>query len=323
MTRSVDVELLSLLRCPQSGLALRQAGDALVTIDGSRSYPTTASGIPLFGGAGLSPEAEIQQRHYQAIAERYADNLAQEHTREYFAYLDRRFSRLVGPAPLDTVVEICCGAGEAFQLLGPRARLGIGVDVSTAMLERARAAVPGRGRLFVQGDAVRLPLAGESFDAAFFLGGIHHVNDRAALFAEARRILKPGGRLFWREPVDDFLPWRIARRAIYRTSATLQADTEHPLRQASTTDQLRAAGLALTAWETLGFAGYCVLMNGDVLPINRVWSRIPGSRWITRMAAGFDDAALRLPGLRRAGALVIGSAVRPASSARAGRPADG
>jgi SAM-dependent methyltransferase len=304
----VDVELLSMLRCPQTGMALTQTGGRLATVDGSRSYAMTPSGIPLFGEAGLSPEARIQQQHYERISVRYADNLAQEHTREYFAYLDRRLLRLVGGASLDRVAEICCGAGEAFHLLGSRPRLGIGVDVSTAMLERARAALPGGQRLFVQGDAVRLPLADGCFDAVFLLGGIHHVNNRAALFAELRRILKAGGRLFWREPVDDFLPWRLARQIIYRGSGTLQADTEHPLRYTSTVAQLSAAGFTLTDWETLGFVGYCVLMNGDVLPINRVWSKVPGSRHLTSVATRIDEAVLMLPGLKRAGALVIGSA---------------
>ena len=308
MMRTLDRELLSLLRCPQTGLPLILNGDRLETVDGSRSYSMTASGIPLFGEAGLSADAQLQQAHYERIAERYADNLALEHTREYFSYLDRRFMDLVGEAPLDRVAEICCGAGEAFHLLGERAGLGIGVDVSTAMLERARAAQPGDNRLFVQGDAVRLPLAQGAFDAAFLLGGIHHVNDRAALFGELRRILRTGGRLFWREPVDDFLPWRLARQVIYRQSETLQEETEHPLRRDSTTEQLAAAGFRLTAWQTLGFLGYCVLMNGDVLPINRVWGRLPGVRGLTRLATRLDETALMLPGLRGAGALVIGSA---------------
>ena len=308
MTAPIPLELLSMLRCPVTGGALEQIGDQLATAGGERRYSMTASGIPLFGEAGLSAEAAIQQQHYERIAGRYAENLEQDHTREYFAYLDRRFLDLVGNTSLDRVAEICCGAGEAFHLLGPRVRLGIGVDVSTSMLEQARAACRDQGRLFVQGDAVKLPLAEGCFDAVFLLGGIHHVNDRVALFAELRRILKPGGRLFFREPVDDFLPWRMARQVIYRGCATLEADTEHPLRYAPTIADLAASGFTLDAWDPLGFVGYCLLMNSDVLAINRVWAHVPGARHITRIATRFDEAALRLPGLKRAGALVIGSA---------------
>jgi SAM-dependent methyltransferase len=187
--------------------------------------------------------------------------------------------------------------------------VGVGVDVSSAMLEVARRDVPDRSRLFVQGDAVRLPLADAAFDTVFMLGGIHHVNDRAGLFAELRRILRPGGRFLWREPVDDFGPWRWLRRLVYHLSPTLQEDTEHPLRRGETERQLRDAGFRVTCWRTLGFLAYCVLMNSDVLVVNRVFQYVPGIGRMTRAAARFDALTLRTPGLGDAGLIVVGSAV--------------
>jgi len=64
----------------------------------------------------------------------------------------------------------------------------------------------------------------------------------------------------------------------------------------------------LEAWQSLGFIGYSLLMNGDVLAVNRVWGKLPGARALTRAATRFDELALRLPGLGRAGALAIGAA---------------
>jgi SAM-dependent methyltransferase len=178
------------------------------------------------------------------------------------------------------------------------------------MLEAARSRVPDTSRLFVQGDATRLPLKDQQFDAVLMLGGIHHVNDRDRLFAEVRRILKPGGSLIWREPIDDFPLWRWIRRAVYRGSSTLQADTEKPLRLEETKAQLERAGLALEVWRPLGFLGYCVLMNGDVLPINRVWKLVPGARTVARLASRLDEWSLRLPGLGSGGLLSVGLATR-------------
>ena len=52
-------------------------------------------------------------------------------------------------------------------------------------------------------------------------------------------------------------------------------------------------------------------MNTDVLAVNRIWAHVPGARRITRAAAALDLLTLRLPGLRGAGAVVVGSAIRP------------
>lgn len=302
--------LLAKLQCPLTGRELRVDGSSLVTTDGSRRYRLSPSGVALFGEAWLSEDGAVQRTHYDRIAGIYTGNLAYAHTREYMAYFDRALLQTIDRVNLREVAEICCGAGEGLRLLDSRVELGVGVDVSTAMLEAARRSIPAQTRLFVQGDAVRLPLADAQFDTVIMLGGIHHVNDRGALFREVRRILRPGGAFVWREPVDDFWLWRTLRQAIYRWSPTLEADTEHPLRLAATKTQLEQAGLELDTWRTLGFIGYCFLMNGDVLAINRVWNYIPGSRALARIAARVDDWSLRVPGLSMSGPIAVGLAWR-------------
>jgi SAM-dependent methyltransferase len=46
-----------------------------------------------------------------------------------------------------------------------------------------------------QADAQRLPFEDETFDVAIMVSMLHHVEDRSAALAEARRILRPAGRL--------------------------------------------------------------------------------------------------------------------------------
>jgi SAM-dependent methyltransferase len=306
----VRAELLELLQCPMSGEPLRLCGGALVSSGGAHSYRLSPSGVPLFGEAWLSPEGAVQRQHYDTIAGVYLTNLTYPHTREYMAYLDRAVLDLTAGQSMGTVAEICCGAGEAFHLLSNAAGLGVGVDVSPSMLEAARRNIPDDTRLFAQGDATRLPLRDSQFDMVVMLGGIHHVNDRHQLFSEVRRILKPGGTFVWREPLDDFFLWRALRAAIYRGSPTLQADTERPLRFADTNAQLVGAGLSLDVWRTIGFFGYCFLMNSDVLAVNRVWQYVPGATALTRAATKIDEWTLKLPGLSGAGLAVVGRARR-------------
>lgn len=310
---AVDSE--GVLRCPATGAVLRELGGYLVTGDEQHRYRIAPSGIPLFAEALCSDDGRRQQAHYDRTAKQYLSNLELPHTRVYSAYLDRAFLSALENACLDHVAEICCGAGDAFQLLGARIGRGVGIDVSQAMLAAARKRLPGDNYLFAQGDATCLPLSAAQFDTVVMVGGIHHVNDRAQLFSEVARILKPGGRFYWREPVSDFFPWRWLRAIVYRASRALDSDTERPLRHEDTVPPLQAAGLRLTSWHTYGFFGYCLLMNSDVLILNRAFQYLPGIRTLTAWMTMFDGWVVRLPGLHNAGLQVIGSAEKPKEEA--------
>ena len=210
--------------------------------------------------------------------------------------------------------EICCGGAEAFALLDSHVVRGIGIDVSVSMLEVARARFASDAYFFVQGDATALPLRNNVLDSVVMLGGIHHVNDRVRLFKEIFRVLKPGGRFYWREPVSDFVLWRWLRVLIYRLSPTLDDTTERPLLYRETEPPMAIAGLRLKSWKTFGFLGYCLFMNSDVLVFNRALKFLPGIRWLTKLATKIDDWTVRLPGMQRNGLIVVGSAEKPAEN---------
>lgn len=312
-TISFDPPLLDLLRCPETGADLQIDKDGLVAVGEDRRYEINEQGVLLFAGGLLSADAEIQREHYDRVAAAYTANLSYPHTQEYFAYLDDKLFEVVGDRPLGNMVEFCCGRGEAIQLLKTKYDTAVGVDVSQEMLNIGRTEVGDRSVIFAQGDATHSPLASETFDTVVILGGIHHVNDRLALFREVHRILKPGGRFIWREPVDDFWLWRAIRKLIYRVSPHLDHLTEQPLRRDATISDLVAAGLRPDVWNTCGFFGFCVFMNSDVLVFNRLFRFLPGIRPLTRLSARIDDVITSIPGLRRDGLIVIGSADKPVS----------
>lgn len=298
--------VLDLLVSPRTGTSLARHGFELRATDGS-SYALSGSGIPLFAKEHCSADARRQQDHYDRITAEYVENLGYPHTEEYMNALDRALLAAID-RPLGVTAELCCGRGEGFSLLGSRIARGVGVDISLSMLERAVSHNRNTGVAFVQADATMLPLATAAFDSVVMLGGVHHVRDRASLFSGISRILKPGGRLYFREPVSDLWLWRALRWAIYRASPTLDYQTERPLLWSETAPALEHACLRIRSWKTYGFLGFCLFMNSDVLKFNRLFRFLPGIRIITRASARLDAAILGLPGLERCGLQVVGLA---------------
>jgi demethylmenaquinone methyltransferase/2-methoxy-6-polyprenyl-1,4-benzoquinol methylase len=112
------------------------------------------------------------------------------------AGLDRRWRRETAQAvvsPGDRVLDACCGTGDlalADMKAGGRVT---GLDFSEQMLERARA--KSSAVEWVQGDALALPFADGSFDAATVGFGVRNLDDLESGLRELRRVLRQGGRI--------------------------------------------------------------------------------------------------------------------------------
>lgn len=115
------------------------------------------------------------------------------------------------PAPAERVVDVGCGAGVTLlplaSAVGATGRV-LGVDVSAAMVERARARVSGLAQVeLVQADAGTHRFE-ERYDLVFSRMGVMFFRDPVAAFANLRRSLRAGGRLAfacWRSLADN--PW--------------------------------------------------------------------------------------------------------------------
>jgi SAM-dependent methyltransferase len=97
----------------------------------------------------------------------------------------------------DEVLDLGCGTGRVGELVATRtsANLVAAVDLSPQMVERARRRLSPHGPLVREMDAQALRFADASFDAVVASFSLMFCPDHAAALAEARRVLRPGGRL--------------------------------------------------------------------------------------------------------------------------------
>jgi ubiquinone/menaquinone biosynthesis C-methylase UbiE len=133
-------------------------------------------------------------------------------------------------APGKQLVDVGGGTGNYARALADEGWDLLVVDRSRAMLARAAA----KGLATREGDAQALPLPDGSADAVMLVSMLHHVDDPAKALAEARRILRPGGRLalmaFTREDLEGlwYSDWFPSTRAWMAAShPTLEELREH------------------------------------------------------------------------------------------------
>jgi ubiquinone/menaquinone biosynthesis C-methylase UbiE len=91
------------------------------------------------------------------------------------------------------VLDAACGTGAVASQLVERGHEVVGIDIAPAMVDRARKAVPGA--TFLCGDLTRIPLPDRDVDHVVSSLATTHVADLARFFAEAARVMRPGGHL--------------------------------------------------------------------------------------------------------------------------------
>ena len=103
-----------------------------------------------------------------------------------------------GAGPNDTVLDVACGPGLVVAAFARVVRHATGIDITPAMLERARALAAERGLTNVQwdhGDVTPLPYADGAFSIVTSRFAFHHFLEPAAVLAEMRRVCAPEGTI--------------------------------------------------------------------------------------------------------------------------------
>jgi ubiquinone/menaquinone biosynthesis C-methylase UbiE/uncharacterized protein YbaR (Trm112 family) len=193
---------LSFLCCPEThaDLELEDAvysGDEIVSgtlRSPTHAYPIT-QGIPRFvRDEGYSDNFGYQWNRWARVQFEDHNVLGpmQGHTTTMFKTITQ-FSaeKLRGK----TVLDMGCGPGRFTDVAVTMGATVIALDYSSA-IDAARTNFNGRNAdiLFVQGDALRLPIKTDSVDYSFSIGVLHHTPSPATGVREAFRVTRGGGQ---------------------------------------------------------------------------------------------------------------------------------
>lgn len=112
------------------------------------------------------------------------------------------------------VLEVACGAGQGLEILRRKARSLKAGDYSPEVLAVAQKHFSGTVPLSVFG-AEDIPFPADSFDTVLLFEALYYINPPEAFFAEAARVLRPGGSLLIttaNKDLYDFHPSPFAHR---------------------------------------------------------------------------------------------------------------
>jgi ubiquinone/menaquinone biosynthesis C-methylase UbiE len=101
-----------------------------------------------------------------------------------------------GAGPDDTVLDVACGPGLVVAAFARVVRHATGIDVTPAMLARARELTAGLTNVTLeQGDVTSLPWADGTFSIVVSRFAFHHFPDPGAVLAEMRRVCRSDGHV--------------------------------------------------------------------------------------------------------------------------------
>jgi SAM-dependent methyltransferase len=193
---------------------------------------------------------------------------------------------LLGDVRGKRIVDFGCGSGANTVLLANRGAHVWAADISEDLIRlgQRRMAINGRagGAQFVVASAHELPLPDASVDVVFGIAILHHL-DLDLSSQEVHRVLKPGGRGIFQEPVRNSAAVRFIRSLI-----PYEAPDISPYERPLTDPEVRRFGARFSSIRVRQFALPLVQLARVVPPLRRHVPRL--YRW---------DAAVirRLPAL--------------------------
>jgi ubiquinone/menaquinone biosynthesis C-methylase UbiE len=190
-------------------------------------------------------------RRFDGWAPRYERGAASR----FIATLQRECMAALDLRPADRLLDVGCGTGAAVRIAASTVERAVGVDLSPAMLSRARELAAGIPTVeFAEAESAHLPVGEGEFTAILCTTSFHHYPDPGAALTEMARVLTPGGRLVIGDRSGDRLISRIADRVL----RVVEPGHVHLYRAEELGQMLYRAGFARVEVRRLFSGGYAI-----------------------------------------------------------------
>jgi len=206
--------------------------------------------------------------------------------------VERRMAvyRALGVGDGHSVLDIGCGGGHLARefglAVGERGRV-VGLDMSAAQLAAARAYCADAPSVeLVEGDATQMPFGDGTFDAVASIQTLEYVPKVDAALAEARRVLRRGGKAAFVSVLWDH--WRFhgpEAELNNRVHDAWRAHCPHQMLPAEMPRLLGAAGFAGVTQSSLAF--YYASLHGNAFPH---WASMFTEAFVVGQGFPKDDA---------------------------------
>lgn len=104
-------------------------------------------------------DPETITKWYDALSRNYDELYGEEQSKKHAKVL-----QLLGKREFTIIVDVGCGTGKLLRLISPRSQVGLGIDLSVQMLNRAKQRTEDTGIQLVRADASHLPLQDHTAD---------------------------------------------------------------------------------------------------------------------------------------------------------------
>jgi ubiquinone/menaquinone biosynthesis C-methylase UbiE len=153
-------------------------------------------------------------KDYEKLSATYYDGVADNFDKTFDGFLSSFFKRYIKKhlslKPTDNLLDVGSANGTLLGMLKPAH--GTGLEISPEMVQVASRNHPDY--TFVNGSALQMPFEDNTFDVVTCSASFHHFPTPEHFMQEAKRVLKPGGRLVIAEiriPIfHDLYNWYIA-----------------------------------------------------------------------------------------------------------------
>lgn len=196
----------------------------------------------------------------QEAARQFFDRWARFYGTDPFSRLIRRAQRralvTLALGESDRLLDVGCGPGAAVFEAAPLVTSATGLDLSPAMIARARSRADGIGNVeFVEGDSAHLPFADGAFSAVLSTTSFHHYPHPDRAVAAMRRVLEPSGRI----AIGDLSSDRLIMRGVDAFCTRYETGHVHFYRADDLIALLTSAGFLDVTARSLLAGGYALV----------------------------------------------------------------